>query len=260
MLRKETQFYRQFLTFCNEVLIPLLLALGLMVIAFPAKAEEGGFLPPMKLLLEPEGDKDYSYRKVTREKHINLMVYGFKDPSGQEDSIIPKNRKALSSFFGQHLKSLKRDYLGQNGSQTFTLVTGDESFASTPMNRGIQGDAAKMAGVTVPFGKLTVGGGYTWGEENPALMLKTTEGFLVGAAYDTGRYGFQVSYLTSGQEIAGIEIGGTDVRYNSLLFGTSFKVNERIGITATAQWRNDNDPLTTGSSQGVFTIGTRWKF
>src|SRR5690606_4394835 len=118
-------------------------ALALALIAFPAKADDPRLLPPMKLLLEPENDRTYSYRKVAQDKHINLMLYGFKDPSGPSDDIIPKDRKALSSFFGQHLKSLKRDYLGQDGTQSFTLVTGDDSFASAPINRGIQGDVAK---------------------------------------------------------------------------------------------------------------------
>jgi hypothetical protein len=246
------------LTFLRDELIPILLTLGLMAVAHPARAAEETLLPPMKLLLEPEGDRAYSYRQFTREKHIKLMVYGFKDQNPGD--LIPKGRRKLSSFFDQHLKSLKRDYLGQDGTQKFTFVTGDDSFTSTPINRGIQGDVAKMVGITIPVGKFTVGGGYTWGEENPALMLKTTEGLMAGASYDSGKMGFQLSYLTSGQEIAGIEMGGEDVRYNSLMFGTSFRVNDRIGITATAQWRNDNDPLTTGRSQGIFTVGTRWKF
>lgn len=86
------------------------------------------------------------------------------------------------------------------------------------------------------------------------------EGMFVGASYDTGNAGFQLSYLTSGQEVAGAEIGGTDIRYDSLMLGTSFRINRRMGMTATLQYRNDKDPLTTGEKHAVVTVGKRWKF
>src|SRR5688572_11253820 len=117
MLIKGTPATSKILTFLRDALIPLALALGLAAIALPAKAAEESFIPPMKVLFEPESDSAYSYRKVSRDKHINLMVYGFKDPSAEANVVIPKDRKKLSSFFNQHLKSLKRDYLGQNGTQ-----------------------------------------------------------------------------------------------------------------------------------------------
>ncbi len=216
----------------------------------------------MKLLLEPTSETDYSFRKSQQDKTINLMLYGFKDQPDNSvlGTFIPKNRRALNAFFSEHLQRFKQDYLGSDEARSFRLVTGGDSFTSTPINRGISGDVARMAGVTVPMGKFTLGGGYTWGEENPALMLQTADGLMVGASYDTGKVGVQLSYLASGYSIAGFDVGGGDYEYQSIMLGTSFRVNNRMAIAATAQYRTDNDPLTTGSSQAIFTVGTRWRF
>lgn len=225
--------------------------------------EKDSFLPPMKLLLEPsQSETDYSFRKTQRDKTINLMLYGFKDQPQNFGiaSVIPKNRRALNAFFSEHLQRFKQDYLGPDESRNFRIVTGGNSFTSEPINRGISGDVARMAGVTIPMGKFTVGGGYTWGEENPALMLQTADGLMLGASYDSGKYGVQLSYLASGYSVAGFDIGGGDNRYQSIMLGTSFRVTDRMGMTATAQYRTDDDPLTTGSSQAIFTVGTRWRF
>ena len=83
---------------------------------------------------------------------------------------------------------------------------------------------------------------------------------MFGASYDTGKMGFQLSYLTSGYKVGGFEVGGGDYKYSSILFGTSFRVNNRMGLTATAQYRTDDDPLTTGKTQMILTVGTRWRF
>lgn len=254
MLMIKVNRSRPLLRLIAEIVLPLAILLSLVL---PARAEEG--LPPLNLLLEPQSES-YSYRNAHREKTINLMVYGFKDGSGAPtDEIIPKDKKALNAFFHQHWDRVKRDYLGGNNPDSMRFVAGDDSFTA-PVNRGIDVEPAKMVGMTVPIGKLTVGGGYTWGDDNPAYMLKTTDGIMVGAGYDMGRTGFQISYLTSGQEVMGFEIGGNDIRYNSLMFGTSFRVNDRVGLTATVQYRDDSDPLTTGDKQAIFTVGTKWKF
>lgn len=212
------------------------------------------------LLLAPEQGQDNTYRKDNHDKTIRLMLYGLQGTQqGDTDSIIPKDKKALNAFFKQHMDSIRHDYLGDD-KEGMQVKAGEESFTSHSIDRNIEVDAAKMVGLTLPVGKVTVGGGYTWGEKNPALMLKTTEGFFAGASYDMGRTGFQVSYLTSGQKVMGFDVGGTDIHYSSILVGTSFRVNNRMGLTATAQYRQDDDPLTRGDQQAVFTVGTRWKF
>ena len=85
------------------------------------------------------------------------------------------------------------------------------------------------------------------------------EGLLLGIAYDTGKTGFQLSYLVTGRDVAGFSVGGGP-RYDSLMLGTSWRVNNRMGLTATAQYRHDKDDLTTGENQAVFTVGTMWRF
>jgi hypothetical protein len=209
--------------------------------------------------------EDYSYRDVNEARTISFMLYGFDNSAPQMQqkpsyTNILKDRKALSGFFKEHWDTVKRDYLGQDGTQRMNFLAGEDSFTSVSLNRGIGLEPAKMIGITFPYQHITWGAGYTWGEENPALMLKTTEGFMLGFGYDTGHTGFQLSYLSSGQEIVGLEVGGTDIRYDSLMFGSSWRVNERMGVTATAQYRRDNDPLTTGDTQAIFTIGTKWRF
>jgi len=256
MLTIRTRLFHRPLTFTAKT---LLVCCSLIALTSIARAEDA---PNFNLLLEPEQSQDTTYRQENRDKTINIMLYGLKQPGGavvEQDAVIPKDKKALNAFFKQHWANIRHDYLGDNQGN-MRVMAGDESFASKSLNENIGQDTAKMVGLTVPVGKWTVGGGYTWGEKNPALMLKTTEGFFGGVSYDAGRTGFQVSYLTSGQEIAGLEIGGTDIHYQSVMIGTSFRVNDRMGLTATVQYRRDDDPLTTGDAQAIFTVGTRWKF
>lgn len=241
-------------------------ALPGIVLAQQAQAEE-----PLQLVLVSDTpaeryhvgydqQRDYSYRRVNHDKVIAVMLYGFQPQPGFIQSIIPKDKKALSGFFKQHFDNIKRDYLPQIDQSTMRFVAGDEAFTSRQINRGIESEPARMAGVTVPMGNVTLGGGYVWGEKNPAMMMPVTDGLFVGASYETGDTGFQISYLTAGQDVAGFEAGGTDIQYSSVLVGTTFRVSKRMSLTATAQYRNDKDPLTTGDRAAVFTIGTRWKF
>ncbi len=219
--------------------------------------------PRVVLLLNQNVRDDYSYRKTNNTKVVSVMLYGFAgdQQNAVEAPSIIKDKKSLSSFFRNHLETVKRDYFGQDGTQSVTLVAGDSAFNSMPINRGPNLEPAKMAGFTMPAGRFMLGGGYTWGEKNPAMMrLTKSEGLFVGASYDVGNTRFQFSYLTSGQEMAGFKVGGTDIRYDNIMFGTSFRVNKRVGLTATIQYRNDKDPLTTGDQQTIFTVGTKWKF
>lgn len=205
----------------------------------------------------------YSYREAHEKKTLSLMLYGFQTdapPLPQQGASIMKDKKALSGFFKKHWENVKRDYLGQDGDQLLRLSAGDDSFTSASVNRATNLPAAKLVGATVPVGKFTVGGGYTWDEENPALMLPSTSGLMAGVSFDDGNTGYQLSYLASGQEFMGFEIGKSAYRYESLMFSTSFRVTDKIGLTATAQYRHDADPITDGDQQMVFTIGTKWKF
>lgn len=210
------------------------------------------------ILFDPPGD-GYSYRKNNQEKTLSIMLYGFRDQ--QITNPIMKDRKALSAFFKQHMDRIKDDYFSKDPNRT-RFITGEMAFNSMQLNRGQEIEPAKMAGFTMPVNKrITFGGGYTWGEKNPAMMrLTKAEGFFTGFSYDTGSTGYQLSYLSSGQRVVGFKVGGTDIRYDSLMLGTSFKVSKKIGLTATMQYRKDEDPLTTGDRQFIFTVGTKWKF
>lgn len=237
--------------------------MGIMLMAFfPCSGFCADDFAPKKrsVVLLFEAPKDsYSYRKTYHEKTLSIMLYGFKDQP--ISNPILKDRKALSAFFKQHLDRIKDDYFSKDPNRT-RFVTGETAFNSMQINRGPALEAAKMAGFTMPWNKhITFGGGYTWGERNPAMLrLTKAEGFFTGLSYDTGSTGFQLSYLSSGQRVVGFKVGGTDIRYDSLMLGTSFRVNRRIGLTATLQYRKDKDPLTTGDQQMVFTVGTKWKF
>lgn len=234
---------------------------GLMAMLFPCIAYcEDAKKTNIVLLLEPPKDS-YSYRKTNQAKTLSIMLYGFKESDGLATNPILKDRKALSSFFKQHIDRAKDDYLSKDPNAT-KFITGGSAFNSTQLNRGQQQEEAKMVGFTMPIiKKLTFGGGYTWGEKNPALMrLTKAEGLFTGFSYDTGNAGFQLSYLLSGQKVAGFKMGGTNIRYDSIMLGTSFKVTKRMGLTATLQYRKDEDPLTTGERQAIFTVGTKWRF
>jgi hypothetical protein len=213
---------------------------------------------PVVLLIDPAQDHDdYSYRKTNEDKTVSVMLFGFRD---QPDTpIIAKGRQSLGSFFKEHLDRIKDDYFSHD-PESLHLVTGENDFDSTEINRGIGLEPAKMAGFTAPYGHWTLGSGYTWGEKNPALMRRTkANGLFTGLSYDAGNTGYQLSYLKSGKT-AGFNLGGSSIDYNSLMLGTSFRVTDRMGLAATIQYRTDEDPLTTGDRQVIFTVGTKWKF
>lgn len=263
---QQCDCHRETPRFIN-LLLALGLALSFSLFSHAAIAQEE---EPYRLRLVVDQAPNASwrdgsaYRQAHHDKTIAVMLFGFQ-PGQNNNSPAPapeilKDRRALSGFFKQHWNTVKRDYLGQDGTQAVRLLAAEESFTSATLNRGLNEEPAKMVGFTIPAGAFTWGGGYTWGEKNPAVMLRATDGLMMGVSYESETTSFQISYLTSGQEVAGMEIGGTNIRYDSLMFGTSWRVNERIGVTATAQYRHDNDPLTTGAAEAVFTIGTRWKF
>jgi hypothetical protein len=213
--------------------------------------------PQVVLLVDPAPHDDYSFRKTNDTRTVNLMLYGFTDQS--DTPTIQKTRQDLGNFFKQHLDRIREDYFSKD-PESMHLMAGENDFDSTEINRGMNVEPAKMAGFTRASGQWTWGSGYTWGEKNPALMRRTAaDGLFTGVSYETKKIGYQLSYLKSGK-IAGFRAGGSSISYDSLMFGTSFPVTDRMGLTATVQYRNDDDPLTTGAHQTIFTVGTRWKF
>ena len=243
------------LCLCSMVSSAIILLANLLACP-PAFADEAAKMN-VRLSLDPSPD-DYSYRKINDKKTISIMLYGFRDQPDMP--VIQKSRQSLKTFFKQHLDRIKEDVFS-NDPNSLKFITGERDFNSNEINRGIGLVPAKMVGFTAPYGHLTLGGGYTWGEKNPAMMrLTKAEGFFTGASYDTGKVGYQLSYLKSGDSVAGFRIGGSKIAYSSLMLGTSFKVTDRMGLTATLQFRNDEDPLTTGEKQTIFTVGTKWKF
>ena len=208
-------------------------------------------------------DDGETFRRQTNDKTIKLLLYGVAD-TGQadiQDSNLPKVSRNLKQFMDGHFASIKKDYFNQDKPDATRLVAGDPSFISESMTRGMAQKPAKLAGVTIPLGSVTVGGGYTWGENNPALMQSAKRGLIVGASYKIGKVPLQISYLSAGHDVAGVSTGGKDP-YDSLMFGASIPLKDRWVINSTVQYRNDRsrDLYEDEQRQIVITIGTKIKF
>ena len=233
-------------------------------------------MPDIELNLQPStdygpnnmawdsADDGQTFRRQTKDKTIKLLLYGVADTGqgeGVQDSNLPKVSRNLKQFMDGHFASIKKDYLTPDNPEAMRLVAGDPSFISESMTRGMAQKPAKLAGVTVPVGPVTVGGGYTWGESNPALMQTAKRGLIVGASYKIGKVPVQVSYLSAGHDVAGVSMGGKDP-YDSVMFGASYTIKERWTVNSTMQYRNDRnrDLYEDEQKQVVITIGTKLKF
>lgn len=209
-------------------------------------------------------DDGETFRRQTKDRTVNLLLYGVAEPAqpGQnvQTSELPQVSRNLKQFMDGHFASIKKDYFNQDTPESARLVAGDASFISETMTRGLPQKPAKLAGATVPVGNWTFGGGYTWDEKNPATMQPVKKGLIVGARYNAGKVPVQISYMTTGRDIAGISTGGGDYAYDNVMVGASIPVKEKWYVNTTMQYRNDRNRIEEEQKQIIVTIGTKFKF
>jgi hypothetical protein len=223
-------------------------------------------LEPSVFYDEPDEIDGPAYRKRAKDKTVSLLLYGVTSQSVAEDAGFvqaPKTgrkTKNLKEFIDTHFEAVKRDYFNQDDPQAMRLVTGDPSFISQSMTSGDVQKPAKLAGVTMPAGDWTIGAGYTWDEKNPLLMKAPQKGLMVGMRYDGLKIPIQVSYMTSGREIGGVDMGGGKYVYDNIMVGATIPVKERWFVNTTLQYRNDRNRIDSEQQQFIITFGTKFKF
>lgn len=182
----------------------------------------------------------------------------------------PKDRSDLSYYssdltdsFENQLRGLREGLRGVIGSSSFerlSVHTGDESFFSQDINRDIDIDHAKLAGLSLDIGQWTIGGGYTWGEENPTYVLEP-EGVIAGLSYRGKNWNLQFTGMTTGHDIIGYEMGDYDYRYNGLSMGMNYAITDQTGLSAMVQYLDRYEYEEDQFSDNIIvTIGTRITF
>jgi hypothetical protein len=209
---------------------------------------------------------DLSYRQQAKAENIALLLYGVTNApmvtmAPVQPSKTAQPTKNLKEFMDSHFDEIKRDYFNQDDPDATRLVTGDPSFISQTMTEGIAQKPAKLAGFTIPKGDWTVGGGYTWGEENPLLMQAPKKGVIFGARYDGLKVPVQISYMTTGRDLGPVSTGGGDYIYDNVMIGTSIPLKDnKWYVNTTVQYRNDRNKIESDQQQLLFTVGTKIKF
>lgn len=209
-------------------------------------------------------DDGQTFRRQTKDRTVNLLLYGVAEQVQATPDVQPSNMpqvsRNLKQFMDGHFTSIKKDYFNQDEPDSARLVAGDASFISETMTRGLAQKPAKLAGATVPVGNWTFGGGYTWDEKNPATMQPVKKGMIVGARYNAGKVPVQISYMSTGRDIAGVSTGGGDYAYDNVMLGASIPVKEKWYINTTLQYRNDRNRIEEEQRQVILTFGTKIKF
>ena len=214
----------------------------------------------------PDDVDGKEFRKRAHDQKISLLLYGVTNAqpaNGEVVAVQPMKAatqtKNLKQFLDAHFDEIKRDYFNQDDPEATRLVTGEASFISEAMVTNNAQKPAKLAGFTVPAGDWTIGGGYTWGEENPLLMKAPKKGVIVGARYDGFKVPIQVSYMTTGRDIGVASFGG-DYAYDNVMVGTTIPLKEKWFINTTLQYRNDRNRMEDEQRQFLITVGTKIKF
>ncbi len=200
---------------------------------------------------------NYQYAYESRKKTAAIMLFGVTETEHPYNSSVARYTPSLPEFIDQHLKNAKNGLTSKFENEDFDLYAGDTSFFSQNMNRGLSVKSAKLAGLAMDFGDWTFGGGYTWGEENPAFLDDNEEGFIIGTSYHKNDWAVQASYMSTGD----IFSFDKDKRYNSYVLGASYAPNQNIGYTATVNFQQyDGDKTYINDQELRFTIGTKIKF
>jgi hypothetical protein len=222
-------------------------------------------LEPAVFYDEPDEIDGPAYRQRAKDRNMALLLYGVTNNGVTEAANVQQPKTAyksknLKQFIDAHFEDIKKDYFNQDDPQAMRLVTGDPSFISESMTSGNVQKPAKLAGFTVPAGDWTIGGGYTWDEKNPLLMKAPQKGMMVGLRYDGLKIPIQVSYMTSGREIGGVDLGGGKYVYDNIMVGATIPVKERWFVNTTVQYRNDRNRMDSEQQQLIITFGTKFKF
>lgn len=200
---------------------------------------------------------DYQYAHEARKATTSIMLFGVTDVQKDKSTNIPHYTPDLPQFIDSHLKSAKNGLLSNLQDEDFDVYAGDSSFFSEDMNRGVSTKSAKLVGLAMDFGRWTVGGGYTWDEENPAFLNENEEGFILGSSYRKNDWAIQASYMATGDAFS---FGGGD-KYSSYILGASYAPSSGVGYTATVQFQQyDGDKTYIDDNEVRFTIGTKIKF
>ena len=200
---------------------------------------------------------DYQYAAETRKNTTSIMLFGVTDYQSDNPTNIPHYTPSLPQFIDSHLKSAKSGLLSRFQDEEFDVYAGDNSFFSENMNRGVSTESAKLAGLAMDFGRWTIGGGYTWDEENPAFLDENEEGFILGSSYAKDDWAIQASYMATGDAFS---FSGGE-KYSSYILGASYAPTSGVGYTATVQFQQyDGDKSYIDDNEVRFTIGTKIKF
>ena len=170
-----------------------------------------------------------------------------------------KEKSEFDNFVKDHAGRVLRSVFGGEAD----IYTGTPSFLSKDINSAMGTPSARLVGVSETIGKVQVGGGYSWGEKNPAYMSKR-DGVVFGLGTRGETWNAQASYIMGGKKLMGIKLGRE--KYDSIALGVSFdaqpdeygKMPYWHGMTGALQWRNhdrakkDNDIMVT--------IGKHWSF
>ncbi len=216
------------------------------------------FEPTIIFVTENSYNDDYQYAYESRKQTTSIMLFGVADRDEMSPTNIPYYTPNLEQFIDNHLKSAKSGLLTSFQDEDFDVYAGDASFFSDDMNRGIDVESAKLAGIAMDFGRWTFGGGYTWDEYNPAFLEDNEDGFILGASYAKDDWAIQASYMATGDAFS---FSSDSDRYHSYILGLSYAPGYGVGYTTTVQFQQYNGDKTYIDDNEVrFTIGTKIKF
>ena len=179
----------------------------------------------------------------------------------QKDSVSSlfniKSDKVID-FIHQHLVTAKNGLMGEKLAKRARIMTGNTSPLSSGLNRGVDVDHAKIAGTSIEWDKFSFGAGYTWDEENPALIDDFDEGFVIGGSYHfSPAINLQMSVISTGQSLAGYKFGGD--RQDNIMMGLNYSITDKTGLSTILRYRSYND--NSGNEESVvLTFGTRIEF
>lgn len=198
-----------------------------------------------------------------RMKDNSIALFGQNISAPTDRASMNYYNPDLTDRFETQLRSLRSGIKGIVGSSSFdrlSMYAGDDSFFSTAINRDIDVDHAKLAGMSVDIGQWTIGGGYTWGEDNPGYFLEP-EGVIGGLSYRGNNWNIQFSGMTTGHDAIGFEMGEYDYRYNGFSVGMNYSITDKTGLSAMVQYLDryefEEDQFTDNL---IVTIGTRITF
>lgn len=168
-------------------------------------------------------------------------------------------KEEFNSFVKDHAGRVLRNVFGKDAD----IYTGTASFLSRDINGAMGTPSARLVGVSETLGKIQVGGGYSWGEKNPAYMGER-DGLVFGMGTSGQTWRAQASYMMGRKKVLGMKLGRE--KYDSVALGVSLdaepdgygKMPYWHGMTGALQWRSHENQ--NKSDDLMITVGKRWKF